>query len=105
MPLPSNPRGDTPWKSLMLGRARETSLSRNSHMRAPRRVTVQATGIPWRTLKPATDFFALLRRGRCPVMAVSSAMETSMYLMSTFASPAPMFTTIFFRRGISMTFL
>ena len=94
-----------PWKSLILGRASDSNLSRNSHFLIPLRVTEQATGIPSRSLKPATDFLARLSTGRWPVIWVSSLIDASMNLMSTFASPTPMLTTTFSIRGACITFL
>ena len=75
----------------------------NSHMRSPRRVTFAPIGMPWRILKPAIDFFARVIVGFWPVMMRRSSMAASSCLASWTAAPTPMFTTIFSRRGTSLT--
>ncbi len=61
--------------------------------------------MPARTLKFATDFFALQIIGRWPVMAERSAMTESITLAFSLASPAPTLTTIFSSFGICITLL
>ena len=46
--------GETPLKSRTRGRATLSSLSTNSYIRSPRKVTFTPTGIPSLNLKPAT---------------------------------------------------
>src|SRR5579883_2691448 len=58
-----------------------------------------------RSLKVAMDFFARVTTGFWPVMAASSLAAASTFLTSCTASPTPMLTTIFSRRGTSSGFL
>src|ERR1700687_2097265 len=64
-----------PRKSLMRGIAMLTRRSRNSYMRSPRRVTLQPIAWPSRTLNVATDFFALVTAGFCPVILAILAVD------------------------------
>src|SRR4029078_7447628 len=72
-------------------------------MRSPRRVTVAAMGMPWRRRKAAIDLRERRRAGFCPVMRPSSSMAASRILMFWVASPTPMLTTTFSRRGTAIT--
>src|SRR5207249_8533311 len=101
---PSNPSGSSPRKSRILGSAVASSRSRNSHIRAPRRVTLAPIDIPARSLKAAIDLRARVIAGFCPVMIARSATAASRSFASRTASPTPMFTTIFSRRGTRMGF-
>ena len=83
----------------MRGIAIETSRSTNSHIRAPRRVTATPTGIPARTLKLAIDLRARRTFGRCPEITPSCSVAASSTEVVCFASPTPMFTVTFSRRG------
>src|SRR5439155_10824911 len=58
--------------------------------------------IPARSVKLASDFRALVMAGFCPLMVARSAAAASRSLASRIASPTPMFTTIFSRRGARM---
>lgn len=49
---------EMPRKSRTRGSAVDRRRSRNSHMRSPRRVTLQPIAWPSRTWKPAMDFLA-----------------------------------------------
>src|SRR3712207_6406261 len=93
-----------PRKSLTRGRATEISLSRNSHIRSPRRVTLAPTGIPSRILNPAMLLRALLSCGFWPVILARSSIAPSKALPFWAASPTPMLTTIFSSRGTRMGF-
>src|ERR1700683_849079 len=93
-----------PRKSRMRGMAMLTKRSRNSYMRAPRRVTLQPMAWPSRTLKVATDFLAFVIAGFWPVIFAISAVAASMTFLSATASPTPMFTVIFKIRGTSIVF-
>jgi hypothetical protein len=86
-------------KSRTRGSETLTSRSKNSHMRLPRSVTVQPTGWPARSLKFAIDFRALRVAGFWPVIRASSSLALSSSFGFAAASPMPMFTTIFSRRG------
>src|SRR6202008_4096541 len=82
----------------------EISLSRNSYIFSPRSVTIAPIGMPSPTLKAAIDFFALVDTGFCPAIAVRSATSGSSILGFWVASPSPMFSTIFSRRGTAIGF-
>ncbi len=71
----------------------------NSHMRAPRSVTAQPTGIPSRILKAAIDFLARRTFGRWPVIVASSSIASSMTPEVRLASPTPMLTVTLMIRG------
>src|SRR3954468_235616 len=105
LPRPSNERGFRPRKSRMRGSAIETSRSRNSHMRAPRSVTRAPTGMPSRSLKLAIDFPARRPCARWPAIVVSSSIALSSCFASVLASPTPMLSVIFCRRGTCITVL
>ena len=92
-----------PRKSLTRGRATLNSLSKNSYIRSPRRVTFTPMGIPSRTLKFATLFFALHTTGFWPVIFIRSPEMASMALAFSLASPAPTLMTILSSFGICMT--
>src|SRR5918994_2076027 len=77
LPRPSNEPGSSPRKSRMRGSATDTSLSRNSYMRAPRSVTFAPTAIPSRSLKLAIDLRALRTWARWPAIVVSSSIAAS----------------------------
>ncbi|MNC87789.1 hypothetical protein D3C83_35460 [compost metagenome] len=57
----------------MRGIAMFTRRSRNSYIRSPRKVTMQPTGYPARTLKLAIDLRDLVTTGFWPAMRVMSA--------------------------------
>src|SRR5215210_5520207 len=103
-PRPSKERGLIPRKSLTRGNAIETSLSRNSHIRSPRRVTRAPSGMPSRILNPAMLFPARPSCGFCPVILARSAIAPSRARLFATASPTPMFTTIFSSFGIRIGF-
>ena len=69
--------------------------SRNSYMRLPRKVTLQPSGMPSRTLNCAIDFFALVITGFWPAMACSSATAPWILRVSAVVSPTPILITIF----------
>ena len=66
---------------------------------------MQPTAWPWRSLKFAIDLRALRIAGFWPVIAASSSAAFSSSFAFCVASPTPMFTTIFSRRGTWWTFL
>src|SRR5215213_1924606 len=103
-PRPSNEFGLMPRKSLTRGRATEISLSRNSHIRSPRKVTLAPTGIPSRILNPAMLLRALRICGFWPVIFARSSIAPSRARLFWEASPTPMLTTIFSSRGTRMGF-
>ena len=74
-------------------------------MRSRRRVTLQPTFCPSRSLNAATDLRARMTIGRWPAIRAISSAATSIFLLSWVASPTPMLTTILTRRGISIGFL
>ena len=78
------------------------SLSKNSHIRSPRRVTLAPIALPWRNLKAAIDFLALVTMGLCPLITVRSLTAPSRSEAWATALPTPMFRTIFSMRGTSM---
>ena len=90
---------------MILGMATLTSLSRNSYITLPRRVTMAPTSMALRTLKVAMDFFAFVRTGLRPVIWLISAVAESRSFLFTMASPRPMLTMILESRGICMTLL
>ena len=71
----------------MRGMARLISRSKNSHMRAPRRVTLAPMALPSRSLKLAMDFVALVTIGFWPAMIVRSATAPSMSDFWSVAAP------------------
>ena len=73
-------------------------------MRSPRSVTLAPIDMPSRSLKPAIDLRALVTRTFWPVMVWRSSTAASSTPASRTASPTPMFTTIFSRRGTCMGF-
>src|SRR5271165_7168856 len=88
----------------MRGIAMLTRRSKNSYMRAPRKVTLQPIAWPSRTLKVATDFFAFVIAGFWPVIFAMSAVAASMTFLSATASPTPMLTVILTMRGTCIVF-
>ena len=86
----------------MRGIAIEISRSTNSHIRAPLRVTATPTGIPARTLNEAIDLRARRTFGRCPEITPSCSVAASSTELVCLASPTPMLTVTFSRRGTSM---
>src|SRR4026207_1013763 len=79
------PRGGPPF----------TRRSRNSYIRAPRRVTLQPMGEFSRSLKFAIDFLARVTTGFCPAMVWRSATAKSTTFAFSLPSPTPMLMTIF----------
>src|SRR5258705_3003407 len=75
------------------------SRSRNSYIRAPRRVTFAPIGTPSRSLKFAIDFFARCRLGRWPEISCRSAVAKPSTLAFSRPSPTPMLRTTFSSRG------
>ena len=71
-------------------------------MRARRRVTETPTGIPSRTLKEAIDLRARRTLGCWPAIVASCPCAASSIFASCFASPTPMLSVIFCRRGASI---
>ena len=74
-------------------------------MRAPRRVTMQPTGKPARTLKLAIEVRALVTTGFWPAIFAMSATAASSTFLSLVVSPTPMLSVILRRRGTCMTVL
>jgi hypothetical protein len=84
----------------MRGTAIEQSRSRNSHIRARRRVTEMPTGIPSRTLKEAIDLRAPAHVGLLPGDRRQLLLRgLRAFSLFCFASPTPMLRSIFCRRG------
>jgi len=73
-------------------------------MRAPRRVTLQPTASPCRSLNEAIDLRDLQMSGFCPVIFVRSATAASITFLSATASPTPMLTVILVIRGTCIGF-
>ena len=88
----------------MRGSPMVSSRSRNSHIRAPRRVARAPIGMPSRSLNCAIDLRALRISGFWPAMRVRSRTAPSISLESRAASPTPMFTTTLTTPGISIGF-
>src|SRR5688572_24551525 len=86
----------------MRGSAKDSSRSRNSHIRSPRNVTWAPIGMPSRSLNCAMDLRALVTVGFWPVIAVRSLTAPSISLESRAASPTPMLTTILVSPGTCM---
>jgi hypothetical protein len=86
----------------MRGIATEVSRSRNSHMRALRRVTLTPTGIPSRSLNAAIDLRARRTLGFWPAIVASCSVAASSTFESCLASPTPMLRVIFSTRGACM---
>src|SRR3712207_5356070 len=80
------------------------NLSRNSHIRSLRKVTLAPTGIPSRILNPAMLLRARRSWGFWPVIFARSSIAPSKARLFTTASPTPMLTTIFSRPGILIGF-
>src|SRR4028119_1692152 len=104
VPRPSKLLGLIPRKSLTRGNATEMNLSRNSHIRSLRSVTLAPIGIPSRILNPAMLLRARRVWGLCPVIFARSSTAPSKARLLTTASPTPMLTTIFSRPGILIGF-
>ena len=68
-------------------------------MRARRSVTETPTGIPSRTLKEAIDLRARRTLGCWPAIVASCSCAASSILAFCLASPSPMLSVIFCRRG------
>ena len=83
----------------MRGSATFSSLSRKSNIRRPLSVTLTPMGIPSRSLNAATDFFARMTIGACPVISFRSMMAASIARAFVIASPRPMLTTTFSMDG------
>src|SRR3989338_1189716 len=86
----------------MRGRATLTRRSINSYIRKRRRVTLQPTGAFSFNLKFEIAILERRRLGLCPVIIASSAIAVSMIFISLIASPTPILTTIFSRRGTAI---
>ena len=86
----------------MRGTAIEVRRSRNSHIRARRRVTETPTGIPSRSLNEATDLRARRTFGCWPAIVASCSCAASKERLSCFSVPSPMLRVIFSRRGTSI---
>ena len=71
-------------------------------MRSPRKVTTTPIGMPCLNLNDAIDFFAFVITGFWPVIARSSSAAVSSIFALAMASPIPILTTIFSRRGTAM---
>src|SRR5205823_3797524 len=67
-----------------------------------RSVTLAPMAMPWRSLNWAMDFRARVMAAFCPVIWARSATAASSSLPSRMASPTPMLSTIFSRRGTRM---
>ena len=89
----------------MRGSAALTRRSKNSYMRLPRSVTMTPIGMPSRRRKFAIDFLARVMTGFWPVIVAMSAEAESSARAFSRASPRPMFSMIFCRRGTSIGFL
>ena len=81
----------------------DSSRSRNSHIRSPRRVTFAPIGMPSRSLNCAIDLRARCTSGFWPVIAVRSRTAPSISFASRAASPTPMLTTTLTTPGTCMT--
>src|SRR5690606_10790617 len=99
MPRPSNERPDTPRKSPTRGSETLTRRSRNSYIFARRRVTLQPIGQPSRILNEATETRDLVTTGFWPAILAMSATALSRIFLLVAASPTPMLSVIFSRRG------
>src|SRR4028119_1643760 len=104
VPRPSKLLGLIPRKSLTRGNATEMNLSRNSHIRSLRSVTLAPIGIPSRILNPAMLLRARRIWGFWPVILARSSTAPSSARLLTTASPTPMLITIFSRPGILIGF-
>ena len=62
-------------------------------------------GMPSRSLKFAIAFLARVTTGFCPLIAASSSTAESRSFGFCVASPSPMLSTIFSRRGTASAFL
>src|SRR5690625_1719337 len=71
------------------GKRQLINLSRNSYMIFLRSVTLQPIGMPSRSLKLETDFFALVLTAFCPVISPIFSITVSRYLVSFTDSLAP----------------
>ena len=71
-------------------------------MRARRSVTATPTGMPSRTLKLATDFFARRTLGAWPAIVASCSVAASSIWVFCLASPTPMFSVIFSSVGTAI---
>src|SRR4028118_539797 len=80
------------------------NLSRNSHIRSLRKVTLAPIGMPSRILNPAMLLRARRICGFWPVIFARSSTAPSSARLLTTASPTPMLTTIFSRPGILIGF-
>ena len=69
-------------------------------MRCPRSVTFAPIGIPVRNRNWAIDRLAFVTIGFWPVIRVRSPTAASRALAFWIASPRPMLTTTFWRRGV-----
>src|SRR5450830_730399 len=105
LPFPSKESLERPLKSRTLGSAMLKTLSRNSCIMSPRRVTLHPTVIPARSLKAATERFAFMICGRCPVINERSLAADSTDFGLVIPLPTPMFTTIFSSLGTWNRFL
>ena len=63
----SNPFGDNPLKSLILGRAIFTNLSKNSYILSFLKDTFNPAFVPFLVLKFEIDFLNFVTTGFCPV--------------------------------------
>ncbi len=73
-------------------------------MRWPRKVTLAPIGIPVRSRNWAIERLARVTIGFCPVIWVRSPTAASSAFAFWIASPRPMLTTTFSRRGICIGF-
>src|SRR5690349_5214029 len=76
-----------------------TSRSTNSYIRALRSVTLQPMAWPSRSLKVAIAMRECVTIGFWPAISAMSAAASSTFLRSLTASPMPMLSTTFSRRG------
>ena len=72
-------------------------------MRAPRSVTATPMGMPSRSLKLAIDLRARRTFGFWPAIVASCSVAASSSFVSFLASPTPMLSVIFSRRGVCIT--
>src|SRR5438094_115180 len=82
------------------GRATVARRSKKWYMRSPRRVTLQPTLIPSRTLKFEIAVLATVTTGFCAAIRALSRTEFSRFLGSFSPVPVPMFITILSSLGI-----
>jgi len=87
----------------MRGIARLMRRSKNSHIRSPRKVTMQPIDMPSRSLNAAIERRALVMTGRWPAINWRSPTAPSSSDCCWVALPTPMLMTILVSRGTCIT--